>query len=84
MTLLRQLMRIGCRERQAKDPLQLSHFGEGRLGKRRLALEGVQDDALEQVAEGKIERIRQRLEHLQHPLFDADAGLDALDDHGCL
>src|SRR5215813_2044285 len=51
-----------------------------RLGTERcLALEGVKDDALEQVAEREIVVFGQRLEHLEQTLFHAYAGLYSLD-----
>src|SRR5690606_10798263 len=62
------------------EPVEFLHRGDAfqRFGReRRLALEAVQHDALEQVAEGHVLVLGQRLEHLEHPLLDADAGLDA-------
>jgi Raf kinase inhibitor-like YbhB/YbcL family protein len=47
---------------------------------RRLAVECVQHDAFEQVAEGQIVKFRQSLEDSEEPLLDAHSGLHALDD----
>src|SRR6185369_15492900 len=58
---------------QAADPLQ------ARLAERHLAVERVQDDAFEQVAEGDVVELGQSLEDFQEALFHPDAGLDALD-----
>src|SRR5438045_2990887 len=46
---------------------------------RRLALEGVQDDAPEQIAEREVERGRERRQHLEQPALEAHAGLGAGD-----
>src|ERR1700751_4107516 len=43
---------------------------------RRLALEGVQHDALQQIAQTHILLLRNGLQHLQHPLLESEAGLD--------
>src|SRR5712664_3143260 len=53
-------------------------FHRGRR-ERRLAFEGVQDDALEQVAERQIELGRERLEHLEQAALEAHPGLRAGD-----
>src|SRR5262249_5085798 len=51
---------------------------------RRLALEGVKDDPLEQVAERHVAQLRQRLQDLEDPPFDPHAGLHPLDDEAGL
>ena len=43
-----------------------------------LAVKGVQDDALEQIAQRHVVIFRQPLHHLQQPFLDADSGLNAL------
>jgi len=46
---------------------------------RRLALECVEDDAFDDVAEGHVQGRGEALQHLEDALLDADAGLDAMD-----
>ena len=52
---------------------------EGLLAEGGLALEGVEDDALEDVAQGHVEVLRQALEDLEDALLDTDSGLNPLD-----
>ena len=44
------------------------------------AIEGVEHDAFEQIAERHIVILAERFKDLQDPLFHANAGLHALDD----
>jgi hypothetical protein len=39
----------------------------------------VQDDALQQVSQGKVVILGQAFQHFQEALFDSDSGLNALD-----
>jgi len=47
-----------------------------------LAVEGVEADAFQQVAQREVVQLGQRLQHLQQALLHADAGLDALHQAG--
>src|SRR5947207_13339830 len=76
---LAQLVRVPGGELQAVDRLQRLHLPECRARERRLALEGVQDDALEQIAERQVQLGRERLEHLQQAALEAHSGLGAGD-----
>jgi hypothetical protein len=67
-------------EVEAVDLAQARDAREALLAERRLALEGVEDNALEEVAEGDVVELGEAFEDLEEALFEADAGLDALDD----
>src|SRR5882757_459026 len=60
---LAQLVRVPRGELETVDRLQ------------RLALEGVQHDALEQIAERQVELGGERLEHLEQAALEAHSGL---------
>src|SRR5882724_6511996 len=76
---LAQLVRVLRGEVEAVDRFKRADlFHRGRR-ERRLAFEGVQDDALEQVAERQIELGRERLEHLEQAALEAHPGLRAGD-----
>ena len=45
-----------------------------------LAVEGMEHDAFEQVAQGHVVILGERLEHFENALFHAHAGLDAFDE----
>ena len=47
--------------------------------KRAFAIEGVEDDAFEEVAEGEVMVLGEGFEHLQDTFLHSDAGLDSLD-----
>src|SRR5690606_21880055 len=74
-----QAMRIRGRKVQVVDLLQRGDPFQRFSGEGRLALEAVQHHALEQVAEGHVLVLGERLEDLEDPLLHADTGLDALD-----
>ncbi len=57
------------------DTLQPVHDLDRFLGKWRFALETVQDDALEQIAQGQFAILRQPLEDLQKRFLNTDARL---------
>src|SRR5262249_29165945 len=77
--LLHEQVTVSRVEIEAVHPLQGPDARE-RLGAEGCApLEGVQHDALDQIAEGDLVRGRDRLEDLEDALLDADARLDALD-----
>src|SRR5438105_8951476 len=76
---LAQPVRVPGGELQAVDRLQRLHLPECRAREGRLALEGVQDDALEQITERQVELGRERLEHLQQAALEAHSGLGAGD-----
>jgi hypothetical protein len=66
------------------DALEVSDAAKRRIGEGAFAVKGVQDDAFEQVAERKVMVFRQGLKNFEQPFFDADAGLDALDEQARL
>src|SRR5215471_8492324 len=79
IAVLTQPMRVcGC-EIELIDPLERLDLAQGRGRERRLALEGVQHDALEQIAEGQIELGGERLQDLEQAALEAHAGLGAGD-----
>jgi hypothetical protein len=47
--------------------------------KRAFAIEGVEDDAFEEVAEGEVMVLGEGLQHLEDTFLHPDAGLDSLD-----
>ena len=47
--------------------------------KRAFAIEGVEDDAFEEVAEGEVMVLGEGFQHLQDTFLHPDAGLDSLD-----
>src|SRR5512146_3554077 len=75
---LRQLVARRGTEVQTIEALQLPDPLQRRLVEGALSLEGVQHDALEQIAQGHVVVLGQRLEHLDQPLLHAHARLDAL------
>src|SRR5439155_4083116 len=76
---LAQLMGVPGGELEPVDRLQCPDLLQGGRRERRLALESVQDDSLEQVAERQVELRRQRLQDLQQPALEAHARLGAGD-----
>src|SRR5207244_3460320 len=76
---LAQLVRVAGGEIEPVDRSQRADLLQRALRERRLALEGVQDDALEQIAEREVELGRERLQHLEQPALEAHAGLGAGD-----
>src|SRR5215469_16774767 len=72
---LAQLVGILGAEVEPVDRLQRFHLAQRRCREGRLALEGMQHDALQQVAEGHIELGGERLQHLEQPGLEAHAGL---------
>src|SRR5688572_18509415 len=80
--LLPELVAVAGGEVQAVELLQLHDAGEGRLAEGRLPLEGMEHDALEQVAEAEVMELGERAQHLEDAPLHADAGLHPLDDLG--
>src|SRR5215469_6070948 len=76
---LAQLVGVARREVEPVDGLERLHFLQRCGRERRLALEGVQHDSLEEVAERHIELGSERLEHLEQPGLEAYTGLSAGD-----
>src|SRR5260370_30060706 len=76
---LAQLVRVPGGEVEPVDRLQRLHLLERRGGEGRLGLEGVQNDALEQIAERQVELGGERLEHLEPAALEAPSGLGAGD-----
>src|ERR1700733_14753522 len=78
-------MTVAGPQRHAVDLSQFRNLGQSFFGKGRLALKGVQDDSLEQVAERQVFELRQRLQYFQQTLFYSNARLHAFNfAHGCL
>src|SRR6516225_5393139 len=75
IAVLPQLVRIPGAELEPVDRLERLHLAQRRGRERRLALEGVQHDALEQVAERHVELGGERLQHLEQAALEAHAGL---------
>lgn len=75
-------MAVARLQRHAVERLELLNFLEGAFAEGGLALKGMKDDALEQIAERKVFEFSDGFEDFQHALFDSDAGLNALDDDG--
>src|SRR6516225_8633083 len=75
IAVLAQPVGILGAEVEPVDRLQRLHLAERRGRERRLALEGMEHDALEQVAERHIELGSERLQHLEQPALEAHAGL---------
>src|SRR5262249_27679019 len=76
--LLLQLVRVGRGQGEAVDRLELVDLGEDGRPEGHLALEGVQDDAFDEVTEGQVEVFGQALEDFQRVALDAKAGLHSL------
>jgi hypothetical protein len=70
--LLGQPVCIGSSQRQPVDGLELLDLGEDRRAERRLAFEGVQHDALNQITQRQVQVFGQGLQDLQRVPFDAD------------
>src|ERR1700751_1804519 len=77
IAVLPQPMRVCGREIEPIDRLERLDLAQGSGRERRLALEGVQHDALEQITEGQIELGRERLEDLEQAALEAHARLGA-------
>src|SRR6266566_10099781 len=65
---------------QAVKLLQLFNSTERHQIERALAVEGMEHNSLQQIAQSEIVIFGERLEHFQQPLLDPDAGLHTL--HG--
>src|SRR5579875_212168 len=63
------------------DIFQLRDTTEGFFIERRNVLEGVQDDAFEQISQGNIVVFSKRFQHFEHALLHPHADLYALDLH---
>ena len=76
---LLEVMAVGGFQGHAVQGFELLDFLQGLRRERRFAFEGVEDDALEQIAEGHVFLLGDGFEDLEHAFFEANAGLDALD-----
>src|SRR5207302_9125416 len=76
---LTQLVRVLRAQVEPVHRTQCPDLAQRGRRERRLALEGVQHDALEEIAEREIELGRERLQHLEQPALEAHAGLGAGD-----
>ena len=81
LSRLSQSIAVGRFQLEPVDALQLSNDSERLLREGSAALEGVQDDALDQIAQAHLSMLCQRLEHLHQSLFQAHARLYAFDLH---
>lgn len=77
-------MAVGGGEIEVIDGFQLGDGLKRLLAERAFAFEGVQDDALQQVAEGHLVILGKPFQDFHDPLFQAHARLDALDDRASL
>src|ERR1700733_12633219 len=76
---LPQLMAILRTQRQPIEAAELLDVLERLRRKWRLALEGMQHDALQQIAQAHVLLLRDGLQPLQHSFFQPDACLHAFD-----
>src|SRR5437016_11083015 len=76
---LTQLVRVLRGQVEPVHRTQCPDLAQSGRRERRLALESVQHDALEQIAEREVELGRERLQHLEQPALEAHAGLGAGD-----
>src|ERR1700742_3161260 len=76
---LLELMTVAGPQGQPVDFSQLRDLSQGFLGEGRLALERVQDHALEQVAKRHVFELGQRLQYFQQAFFDSYARLHSFD-----
>ena len=67
-------------ERETEYALQFLDPGQRLAAEGRLALEGVQDHALEEITQGHVVIVGQRLEDLEHSFFESNAGLNPFDE----
>src|SRR6266852_5707557 len=67
---------------QAVKLLQLFNTVERGGSERALAIEGVEHNSFQQITQGQVVILGEGFEHFQQALFDADAGLNALDGVG--
>src|SRR5688572_9203251 len=79
MRLLLQLVAVARVEVEAIDLFKLPDALQRGALERGLAFEGMQHDALEEVAQGDVVVLGHRLEDLEQAFFELYAGLDALD-----
>jgi hypothetical protein len=66
-------------EVEVVKPFQVADTFERLAAERRFPVEGVEHDAFEEVAESEVMVLGEGFEHLEDALFDAYAGLYALD-----
>lgn len=78
-SLLLEAMRTAGVEVEVEHAFEVGDLPPRFLGKGRLAFEGVQDDAFQQVAEGEVVIVGERFQDLEQALFDAHSGLNAFD-----
>src|ERR1700723_2316883 len=67
-------------EIEVVELFQIANAFERGWAERGLAVEGVEDDAFEEVAEGHVVIFGEGFEDFEDSFFHADAGLDALDE----
>ena len=69
-------MAILGRERQPIDRLEAFNVAQRFAAERRFAFQGVEGDAFQKIAQGKVEVLGQTLQDFDQPLFHARANLD--------
>jgi len=79
---LDEAMAVRRLEIEPVDFFQLGDALDRLRPKRRLPFEGMEDDALEKIAEAEIVILGEGLEHLQEALLHPHTGLRSLDDDG--
>src|ERR1700728_1681614 len=67
-------------EIEVVELFQIANALERGWAQRGLAVEGVEDDAFEEVAKGHVVIFSEGFEDFENPLFHTDAGLDPLDE----
>ena len=82
--MLLELMAVGGLERESIDAAELFDLFQRRRRKRGLALEGVQNDSFQQIAQRHVFQLRQSLQDLEQALLQANPGLDSLNQDGFL
>lgn len=73
-----QLVAVLGAQGESVKAAELLDVRESLRGKRRLSFKGVQHDAFQKITQAHVLLLGNRLQHLQHALFDPDSGLHAL------
>jgi len=82
--MLLELMAVGGLQRQSIDAAQLFDLFQRRGRKRGFALEGVQNDSFQQIAQRHVFQLRQPLQDLEQAFLQANPSLDSLNQDGFL
>jgi len=77
-----EVVAIGRTQSESIYLFELLDFLQRAGGERGFAFEGVKDNAFEEIAKGHVLHFRYGFEDFEEPLFEAHAGLHALDCDG--